>query len=74
MAKTDAKLDILIAGIAEVKAQGRDTRTLILGSVFVVLFGVLGILIGLKQVWLGGVQVGQALQTSAASSPATRAQ
>lgn len=35
----------------------------------VVLFGVIATLIGMKQVWIGGVQVGQSMQVPAIQQP-----
>jgi hypothetical protein len=66
MARIDGKFDVITASLAELRDGIGSTRTLVIGSAFVVLFGVLGILIGLKQVWIGGVQVGQTIQTTAA--------
>lgn len=58
-----------VKGIAtETSARFRDLRTLIIGTGVVIIFGVLTIMIGLKQVWIGGVQVGQVSQEAAHTS------
>ena len=69
MARIEGKLDSLSTGIGEVKSQGRDTRGLIIGSVFVILFGVLGLLVAMKQVWIGAVQIGQAIPHASDMTP-----
>lgn len=54
----------------EIRSQGRDTRALVIGAALAILFGIAATLIGLKQVWVGGVQVGQAgVQNQTPSAP-----
>jgi hypothetical protein len=69
MAKIDGKLDGLSAVVGTIRDQTRDIKNLVIGSVFVILFGVLGILIGLKQVWVMGVQVGQTIPHASDMAP-----
>ena len=54
---------------AEMATRHRDLRNTVIATGLVVLFGVIGTLIGLKQVWIGGVQVGQSIQAPAVQQP-----
>jgi len=68
-------LSTIVAGQAsESAARYRDLRNTVIATGLVVLFGIAAILIGLKQVWIGGVQVGvpvgQAIQASTPTSSA----
>lgn len=82
MAKIDGKLDLISANfvdvkvtLAEVRTQGRETRNVIIIAAAAIISGVLGVEIALRQVWIGGVQVGQVSQETAkkVSGPALQA-
>jgi hypothetical protein len=86
MTRVDGKLDGLTAAIQEVSrlsstqateaaARHRELRNTVIATGVVVLFGMLATLIGLKQVWIGGVQVGlplgQAMQIQQTPAPSS---
>ena len=82
--KIDGKLDSLAASIqdvsrfssaqaAESAARHRELRNTIIATGLAVIFGIVSMLIGLKQVWIGGVEVGLPLGQAIQAQPFTPA-
>lgn len=77
LARMDGKFDGISQSIADIKTSQAETRdsmrtwgTWIIATVLAVGLSMAGLFVGIKQVWIGGVQVGQSV--SAAASPVTK--
>jgi hypothetical protein len=80
--KIDGKLDAVIQSIHEVSrfsaaqavesaARHRELRNTIIATGVAVVFGIVATLFGLKQVWIGGVEVGLPLGQATQTHPVT---